>query len=32
MVHPVRLVEMDNITMMWDKAIPTARKIGAIIV
>ncbi len=27
--HPDRLVEMDNITMMWDTAIPTARKIGA---
>ena len=27
--HPDRLVETDNITMMWDTAIPTARKINA---
>ena len=26
---PDRLVETDDITMMWDKAIPTDRKIGA---
>ena len=29
--HPDRLVETDNITMMWNTTIPTARKIGAII-
>ena len=27
--HPDGLVETDEITMMWDAAIPTARKIGA---
>ena len=27
--HPDRLVETGDITMMWDAAIPTARKIGA---
>ena len=27
--HPDRLVEMDDITMMWDTTIPTARKIKA---
>ena len=27
--HPDRLVETSDITMMWDTAIPPARKIGA---
>ena len=27
--HPDRLVETDDITMMWDTTIPTARNIGA---
>ncbi|XP_062499353.1 uncharacterized protein LOC134176711 [Corticium candelabrum] len=27
--HPDRLVDTDNITMMWDTAIPTARKINS---
>ena len=29
--HPDRLVETDDITMMWDTTIPTARKIKAIV-